>query len=295
MSSPDLPAAGASAAGNPAIAGIRTLALVGPAAAGKTSLAEAMLVKTGMIGAPGSLERGTTVSDHDPLERRMQHSLNSSVMHLKHADARIHFIDTPGSADFVGQSLPALEAVETAAIVINAAAGIEPMALRMMQHAAERHLDRIVIVNKIDAPGIDLRIAGADPDAAFGEECFFAGNLPAAGPVRLVADHLLQPRGLADFSSVESCTALVEQVVEVDADFVERHLNDGDVDAEANYRAPLGNRRARPPDPGKLRPRPHGAGEGNWASSTSPRLLPNPTEGNPPDFLRGEGAEAQPM
>src|SRR5689334_22336580 len=126
MSSPDLPAAGATAAGatasgaasatHSAIAAIRTLALVGPAAAGKTSLAEAMLVKAGMIGAPGSLERGSTVSDHDPLERRLQHSLNSSVMHLTHADTRIHLIDTPGAADFVGQSMPALEAVETAAI-----------------------------------------------------------------------------------------------------------------------------------------------------------------------------------
>ena len=106
---------------SPSIAAIRTLALVGPAAAGKTSLAECLLHRAGMIGAVGSLERGTTVSDHDPLERRMQHSLNASILHLDHAGTRVHLIDTPGSPDFVGQSLPALEAVETAVIVINAA------------------------------------------------------------------------------------------------------------------------------------------------------------------------------
>ena len=50
----------------------------------------------------------------------MQHSLNASVMHLVHDDTRIHLIDTPGGPDFLGQSLPALEAVETAAVVINA-------------------------------------------------------------------------------------------------------------------------------------------------------------------------------
>jgi elongation factor G len=152
MSSP-ITAAAATPAGTAAAAthAIRTLALVGPAAAGKTSLAEALLVKAGAIGAPGSLERGTTVSDFDPLERKLQHSLNSAVMHLTHSDTRIHLIDTPGAPDFIGQSLPALEAVETAAIVINAATGIEPMAVRMMQQAAARHLDRIVIVNKIDA------------------------------------------------------------------------------------------------------------------------------------------------
>jgi ABC-type glutathione transport system ATPase component len=67
---------------SPGVAAIRTLALVGPASSGKTSLAEALLVKAGAIGAAGSLERGTTVSDYDPLERRMQHSLSASVMHL---------------------------------------------------------------------------------------------------------------------------------------------------------------------------------------------------------------------
>jgi elongation factor G len=75
---------------------IRTLALVGPPAAGKTLLVEALLHKAGAIGAMGSLERGTTVSDHDALERRMLHSLSSSVLHLDHDGTRVHLIDTPG-------------------------------------------------------------------------------------------------------------------------------------------------------------------------------------------------------
>src|SRR5688500_1509767 len=104
------PANGAAAdpANNNKAAGIaakRRLALVGPAAAGKTSLVEALLVKAGTIGAPGSLERGSTVSDFDPHERKMQHSLNAAVLHLDHAGVRIHLIDTPGSPDFLGQSL----------------------------------------------------------------------------------------------------------------------------------------------------------------------------------------------
>ena len=84
--------------------------------------------KAGMVGAAGSVERGSTTSDFDPIERRMQHSLHTSVLHLDHQGLRIHLLDTPGSADCLGQSLPALEAVETAAIVINATSGIEPMA-----------------------------------------------------------------------------------------------------------------------------------------------------------------------
>ena len=86
---------------------IRTLALVGPAAGGKTTLAEALLHRTGAIGAAGSVERGSTVSDHDALEIKAGHSLQSSVMHLDHGGCRIHLIDTPGAPDFIGQSLPA--------------------------------------------------------------------------------------------------------------------------------------------------------------------------------------------
>ena len=275
------------------IESIRTLALVGPAAAGKTCLAEALLQKAGMIGAAGTLERGSTVSDHDPLERRMGHSLNASVMHLQHADTRVHFIDTPGGPDFLGQSLPALEAVETAAIVINAVVGIEPMALRMMDYAASRHLDRLIIVNKIDAPGVDLAGLLAQIQATFGKECLPV-NLPDAGATRVV-DCFYNRDGHSDFGSVDAAhRALVEQVVEVDAALVDRYLNDGDVDA-TELHAPLEQALRE----GHLIPvcfvsARSGAGVAELLEIIV-RLLPNPTEANPPDFLKGEGASAEPM
>jgi elongation factor G len=275
------------------IESIRTLAFVGPSAAGKTCLAEALLQKAGAIGAAGSLERGTTVSDHDPLERRMGHSLNASVMHLNHADTRVHFIDTPGGADFLGQSLPALEAVETAAIVISAITGIEPMALRMMDYAASRHLDRLIIVNKIDAPGVDLPGLLAQIQGAFGKECLPL-NLPDAGGTKVV-DCFYNRVGHTDFGSVDAAhRALVEQVVEVDAGFVDRYLNDGDVDP-SELHAPLEQALRE----GHLIPvcfvsARSGAGVPELLDVIV-KLLPNPTEANPPDFLKGEGADAQPM
>ncbi|MED5621631.1 elongation factor G [Ideonella sp. BN130291] len=272
---------------------LRTLALVGPAAAGKTSLAEALLLKAGVIGAAGSLERGSTVSDFDPLERRMQHSLNAALMHLEHADTRIHLIDTPGAADFVGQSLPALEAVETAAVVINAQTGIEMMATRMMDWAARRHLCRMIIVNKIDGQGVNLQALLTQLREAFGKECLPL-NLPADGGNKVV-DCFYNRTGSADFSSVEDAhRALVEQVVEVDAAFVDRYLNDGDVDA-SELHAPLEQALRE----GHLIPvcfvsARNGAGVAELLDVIV-KLLPNPTEGNPPEFLRGEGTEAQPI
>ena len=275
------------------IAAIRTLALVGPAAAGKTTLAEALLHKSGMIGTPATIERGGTVSDFDPLEKRMQHSLNSSVLHLQHAGTRVHFIDTPGGADLLGQSLPALEAVETAAIVINATAGIEPMAVRMMEYAASRHLDRIIIVNRIDMPGVDLPGLLAQIQASFGKECLPL-NLPDAGGSKVV-DCFYNREGHSDFGSVDAAhRALVEQVVEVDGDFVDRYLNDGDIDA-SELHAPLEQALRE----GHLIPvcftsARSGAGVAELLDVIV-KLLPNPTEANPPDFLNGEGADAKPM
>jgi elongation factor G len=278
---------------HPGVAALRTLALVGPAAAGKTSLAEALLVKAGVLGAAGTLERGSTVSDHDPLERRMQHSLNSTVMHLSHAGTRVHFIDTPGSPDFLGQSLPALEAVETAAIVINASAGVEPMARRMMEHAAARHLDRLIVVNRIDAPGADLAHVLAQIQAEFGRECLPV-NLPAAGATKVV-DCFFNRSGDSDFGSVaDAHRALVEQVVEVDGDLVDRYLNDGDVDARELH-APLEQALRE----GHLIPvcfvsARTGAGVAELLDVIV-KLLPHPGEANAPDFLRHEGEAAEPV
>ena len=276
---------------------IRSLALVGPSGAGKTSLAEALLAASGAIASPGSVERGSTVADHDPLARRMGHSLQSAVLHCHWQGSRIHLVDTPGAPDFIGHSLPALEAVDTAVVVVNAATGVEPMALRMMQHAAERRLDRVVVVNRIDAPGVDLAAVLAQIQAAFGRECLPL-NLPCSaangGPVQVV-DAFFNRSGSSDFGPVEAAhRALVEQVVEVDGAFVERYLADGDVDA-GELHAPLEQALRE----GHLIPvcfvsARTGAGVAALLNVIH-HLLPHPGEGNPPAFLRGEGAGAVPI
>ncbi|CAN5329667.1 elongation factor G [soil metagenome] len=274
---------------HPSVAAVRTLALVGPAGAGKTTLLEALLHQAGAIAQPGSVERGNTVSDHDPLERKFGHSLQSALVHMNHAGLRIHVIDTPGAPDFTGQALPALEAVDTAVVVINAQTGLELMASKMMEMAAQRGLCRAIVINKIDAAELDLPALLAQIRTAFGRECLPL-NLPAGGAV---SDCFFNISGPADFSSVALAhQALVEQVVEVDADFVERYLNEGDVDPRELH-GPLEQALRE----GHLIPvcftsARTGAGVAELLDVIA-RLLPNPAEGNPPLFLRQDDLPLQ--
>jgi len=272
-------------------AAIRNVALVGASATGKTTLTEALLLRAGALKQPGSVERGSTVSDHDPLEKRVGHSLNTAVVTCEHDGIRIQLLDTPGALEFVGQSLPSLEAVETAAIVVSATSGVDSTAVRMMAHAAERKLDRMIIVNRIDVPGARCEAVLAQIREVFGRECLPL-NLPADGGARVV-DCFFNRAGDTDFSSPEAAhQALVEQVVEVDADFVDRYLNQGDVEA-TELHAPLEQALRE----GHLIPvcfvsARTGAGVGELLDIVA-KLLPNPTEGNPPDFLDGTGADAK--
>src|SRR5712692_9379887 len=97
---------------------IRNIALVGHGAAGKTSLADALLFKAGAVDRRGSVEDGTSISDYDDEEKKRHFSIDTSVLYLEPKGKHFHLLDTPGYPDFVGSALEALDAVETALIVI---------------------------------------------------------------------------------------------------------------------------------------------------------------------------------
>jgi elongation factor G len=262
---------------------IRTLALVGQAGCGKTSLAEALLARAGAIPAAGSVERGTTVCDYTVIEKQLQHSLKLAVCSFDSQETRIHLLDTPGYPDFLGHALPALAAVETAAVVINAQNGLEMMTGRFMQWAAKRGLDRLVVVNKIDADNVDLEGLLEKIQAAFGKECLPL-NLPAGNRSK-VSDCFFAPSGEADFSSVaEAHSKLIDQVVEVDEKLMAAYLEKGEVTPEELHE-PL----ERALREGHLIPvvftsAKSGAGVAELLDVIV-KLLPNPAEGNPPAYI----------
>ena len=211
-------------------ADIRNIVLLGHAGAGKTSLLEAILHHAGVIGHVGLVENGDTVCDFTDEEKQRGHSLFNAVVHCEHGGKHINLIDTPGSPDFIGQTLTVMDAVETAAIVINASTGIEPTTRRMMERAAQRKQCRMIIINRIDADNVDLPRLLDEIHESFGRQCLPI-NLPVDGGKRVV-DCFENDQGDSDLGTVaEAHTKIVDQVVEVDDKLMETYLEEGQVTA----------------------------------------------------------------
>ena len=271
---------------------IRNLALLGHAGSGKTTLVEALLAAAGEIGAAGSVERGDTVADFDPQEKAMGHSLHAALVHLEWAGHWINLLDTPGLPDLSGRAVIALPAVDTAAVVINAAAGIESGTRRMMDAAKGKC--RMIVINKIDA-ATDLTALMDAIAATFGRECLPL-NLPSPDGSRVI-DCFFAPDNAAAtaFSSVSAAhDAIVDQIVELDEDLMAKYLEQGESLDPEQLHAPFEQALRE----GHLVPvcfvsARTGAGIRELLDILG-KLAPDPTEANMPAFLKGEGAAAEP-
>src|ERR1700736_1679830 len=150
---------------------IRNLALVGHGAAGKTSLADALLFKAGAVDRRGSVEDGSSISDYDEEEHKRKFSIDTSLLHLEHQGKQVHLLDAPGYPDFVGAALESFTAVETAVIVISAPNGIEVNTRRMVAEAGRRGLSRMIVLNKMDADNIRFDALLQSIQETFGKSC----------------------------------------------------------------------------------------------------------------------------
>lgn len=267
-------------------ANLRTVALVGHGAAGKTTLAETLLAAAGAITSRGTVEKGNTVCDFDPQEKELGHSLNSAMASFNWLDTQIHLIDTPGYPDFAGQAIGALAAVDTALIVINAQTGIELTTERMMRFAAARNLCRMIVINKIDAENVDLPKLVNEIRERFGHECLLL-DLPAHQGQEVV-ELLGHDTGDSDFESVAAAhRALIDQIVEEDEDLLARYLDEGADPSPDELHAPFEKAlRAGHLIPILFVSARTGAGIPQLLD-TLVKLAPNPAEGNPPPFYKG--------
>lgn len=270
---------------------IRNITLVGHTGSGKTTLVEALLVKSGKIGEAGTIERGNTTTDHDPLEKEFQHSLDSAIASFDSEGVHVNLIDTAGFPDFRGPTLTAMAATETTAVVINAHNGIELSTRRLMRRAKSRRLCRIIVISKMDQPGINLTRLVKNIREEFGPECLPL-NLPAENFSK-VRDCFFDTEGETDiFSLAEAHEAIIDQVVEVNEGLMEKYLEGEDLSKDELHNAFEQALREGHLVPICFTSAATGAGL-NELLRLIKRLLPNPTEGNSPPILKGDGESAE--
>ena len=272
---------------------IRNIALVGHSGAGKTLLADALLAAAGAIESKGAIDKGTTVCDFTNAEKQLGHSIDTALCHFGTQGKHVNLIDTPGFPDFLGRALSAIEAVATACEVVNAVNGIEPVTQRVMDYAKNRKLCRMIIINKIDHPKADVQGTLNQIREVFGNVCLPI-NLPAEDGQGVV-DCFFQPHGKPTaFSSVEEAHShIVDQVVEVDDELMALYLEQGEELNPEQLHDPFEKALRE----GHLVPvcfcsAETGAGIDELLNIIA-RLVPNPKEGNPPPFQKGEGADAE--
>ncbi len=209
---------------------IRNAALLAHSGAGKTSLVEALLLATKAINRLGRVEDGNTVSDFDPEEHRRQTSLQLSVAPCVSAGHKLNLVDTPGFADFVGEQVSALRAVDAAILVVSAPSGVEVGTELAWARIRDRGLPTLVFVNKMDRDGADFEAALTQLRRVIGNRCV-ALNLPvgAAASLSGVADVI---GGAGDADVAEAHDALSEAVAETDDALTEKFLEDGELSAD---------------------------------------------------------------
>ncbi len=129
---------------------IRNLGIVAHGGAGKTSLAEAILFNTGMIDRLGRVDDGTSTMDFEPEETKRKISISSAFDHCEWDGHSIHFVDTPGYGDFIGDTRACMRALDCAVIILSAISGVKVQTEEVWQWANDFEIPRIAFVNKMD-------------------------------------------------------------------------------------------------------------------------------------------------
>ena len=268
---------------------ILNLALVGGAGVGKTTVAEAMLFKAEAINVQGSVDNGNTVADYRPREKKLQHSLVPTVCSFDCGTRHFNLIDNPGFPDFIGRALSVLSAVESVAVVVDASVGVDSHTRKIATQAADRNLCRMVIVNKIDAENVDLETVTSQIREALGNECLPI-NLPTTDLSDVVDCFFEGDESETSFSSyAEAHEQIIDQIVEVDEDLMALYLEEEDLPESQLHEVFEQALRDGHLVPICYVSATSGAGIEDLINVLT-KLMPNPTEGNPPRVSTGADA-----
>ncbi len=162
---------------------IKNISILGSSGSGKTTLAEAMLYEGGVIKRRGTVEAGNTVSDYFPVEKEYGYSVFSTVFSVEWQGRKLNFIDCPGSDDFVGGAVSALNVTDTALMVLNAQYGVEVGTINQFRYTEKFHKPVIFVVNQLDNDKADYDSTLAQLKERYGDKV-----VAVQYPVNLGAD-----------------------------------------------------------------------------------------------------------
>ncbi len=206
---------------------IRNIVLCGHGSAGKTTLVDTLLSRTGAVKRQADVDEGTSICDFDEEEKQHKYSIESTVTHFEHAGKHFHAIDTPGYPDFIGQAIGAMRGADTAVIVLNAQSGIEVNTRRVFAEAEKAGLGRMIVLNKMDSDNIDFPALIETIREVFGSTCQLL-NVPLGqgGDFKGVAGTLNVPSDTSGalLDPSEMSEALLESIIEVDEEVMERYF-----------------------------------------------------------------------
>ena len=218
---------------------IKNIALLGSSGSGKTTLVEAMLFESGVIKRRGSVAAKNTVSDYFPVEQEYGYSVFSTVLHVEWNNKKLNIIDCPGSDDFVGSTVTALNVTDTAIILLNGQYGVEVGTQNHFRYTEKLNKPVIFLVNQLDNEKCDYDNILEQLKEAYGSKVVPIQYPIATGPgfnalidVSLMKKYSWKPEGGAPTiedipaeemdKAMEMHKALVEAAAENDENLMEK-------------------------------------------------------------------------
>ena len=218
---------------------IKNIALLGSSGSGKTTLVEAMLFESGVIKRRGSIAAKNTVSDYFPVEQEYGYSVFSTVLHVEWNNKKLNIIDCPGSDDFVGSTVTALNVTDTAIILLNGQYGVEVGTQNHFRYTEKLNKPVIFLVNQLDNEKCDYDNILEQLKEAYGSKVVPIQSPISTGPgfnalidVLLMKKYSWKPEGGAPViedipaeeleKATEMHKALVEAAAENDEGLMEK-------------------------------------------------------------------------
>jgi len=222
---------------------IKNIALLGSAGSGKTTLAEAMLFESGLIKRRGTVEAKNTVSDYFPVEQEYGYSVFSTVFNVEWNNKKLNIIDCPGSDDFVGGAITALNVTDQALVLINGQYGPEVGTQNVFRYTEKLKKPVIFLVNQLDSEKCDFDQIIGSMHEIYGSKCVQIQYPIATGPgfnalidVLLMKKYSWKPEGGAPIiedipaeemdKAMELHKALVEAAAENDETLMEKFFEE---------------------------------------------------------------------